>query len=82
LQTAEKDPRRLWGAFKHVKGSLDKFVHAESFPRFTYQQLKTEVADRVFVGKTRQFRETFLVFLEVNRRLSEMHGESLYEYEV
>lgn len=82
LQTEEKDAKRLWGAFKHVKGALDKFVHVDSFPRFTYQQLKTEVADRVFVGKNRQFREDFLVFLEVNRRLSDMHGESLYEYEM
>lgn len=82
LHTEEKDAKRLWGAFKHVKGALDRFVHVDSFPRFTYEQLKTEVVDRVFVGKNRQFREDFLVFLEVNKRLSEMRGETLYEYEL
>jgi hypothetical protein len=82
LQTDEKDARSLWGAFKHVKGALDRFVHVDSFPRFTYQQLKSEVADRVFVGRHGQFKEDFLMFLEVNKRLSDMHGESLYEYEL
>jgi hypothetical protein len=56
------DAKRLWGTFKHVKGVLDRFVHVDGFPQLTYQQLKTEVADRVFSGANRQFKEDFLMF--------------------
>lgn len=82
LKTEEKDAKRLWGVFKHVKGAFDLFVHVDSYPKFTYEELKTDVADRVFVGNNRQFKEGFLAFLEINKKLSEMHGESLYDYEV
>lgn len=75
----EEDPRDFWENVKDGKKEFDLYIHDASYPKYNYAQLKV-IADRVFVGDRKKFKEAFLYYLDVNVKLSREIGVGLYDY--
>lgn len=80
-----EDPVSFWELLKEHKEPFDKFVHEDSYDAVklvSYEELKTEVAAEVFVGEREKFEPSFQYLLQINQKLSDTMGQSLYEYPV
>lgn len=80
-----EDATGFWDLLKDNKDPFDKFVHKDSYDAvkvLSYDELKTNVAAEVFIGDREKYEPTFQYLLEINKKLSDKMGQSLYEYPV
>lgn len=67
-------PKALWDELKVGRARVDKFVHADSFDKLSYEQLKLG-ADNIFVGNIEFCKDIFFKFLDLSVKI----GGDLYE---
>lgn len=73
-----EDPATFWELLKENKAPFDKFVHQDSFDvvkPLSYDEVKSEVAAKVFVGEREKFEPTFHYLLQINQKLSDAMGQ-------
>ena len=77
-----EDPATFWELLKENKAPFDKFVHQDSFDvvkPLSYDEVKSGVAAKVFVGEREKFEPTFQYMLQINQKLSDAMGQGLFD---